>query len=70
MLLDKEEINTLLFCNWQVPVYKRSPWQLYNMYSRVHIPPYHRRPKLENVLPIICRDIPNFMNFILAYVRL
>ena len=56
----------------KVPVSKRSPWQLYNMYGRVHIPPYHRCTKFENFLrvPIICRDIPNFVNFILVYVRL
>ena len=37
------------------------------MYSRVHIPPYHRCTKVENFLPIICRDIPHFVNFILVY---
>ena len=40
------------------------------MYSRVHIPPYHRCTKFENFLPIICRDIPHFVNFILVLVRL
>ena len=46
------------------------PWQLYNMYSRMHIPPYYRCTMFENFLPIICRDIPHFVNFSLVYVRL
>ena len=70
MLLDKKEINPFSFYKWQVPVSKRSLWQLYSMYSRVHIPPYHRCTKFENFLPIICRDIHNFVNFILVYARL
>ena len=35
-----------------------------NMYIKVHIPPYHRCSKFENILPIV------FVNFILVYVRL
>ena len=62
-------IHYICSTNGQVPVSKQSPWQLYNMYSRVITPPYHRCTKFENFLPIICRDsrdIPNFVNFILV----
>ena len=35
-------LQHFLFYKSKVPVSKRSPWQLYNVYSRVHIPFYHR----------------------------
>ena len=69
MLFDKEEINTFCFTNGRC-VFPNDFHGNYNMYSRVHIPPDHRFTKFENFLPIICRDIPNFVNFISVYVRL
>ena len=35
-------LQHFLFYKSKVPVSKRSPWQLYNMYIRAHISPYHR----------------------------
>ena len=40
------------------------------MYSRVHNPLFHRCSKFEKFLPIICKKILHFVNFILDYVRL
>ena len=59
MLFHKEEINTFCF----TIVSKRSPWQLYNMYSRAHIPPYYRCTKFENFLPIHLQRYSSFCEF-------
>ena len=59
MLPDKEEINTFFVLQTAVACFQR-----------VHIPPYHSCTKFENILRIICRDVPNFANFILVYARL
>ena len=57
-----------MFYGWQVPVSKRSPWQQYNMYSKVHIPPHHRCTKFTNLVPVICRHISHFVSKFCEYL--
>ena len=66
MLFDKEEINTFCFKNGRCLF----PNDVHGNYiictvECTCIPPRHRWTKFENFLPIICRDIPHFVNIIL-----